>query len=232
MLRTIILLILTLIALPIIAFKYDSPLNEAQWAALQSSFYLMLGVALTCFVVSELTKNYSQVDKIWSIVPMAYAWFFAQQSAWNQRMVIMAVLVSIWALRLTFNFARRGGYHWIPWKGEEDYRWGVLRQNPLFQKRINWVVQFAHRGGLGRCRKAAELDRLPGNWAVFGPCCHRVHRRPATVRFPNRKIPPHQGWRNAGWGLCPGFLCHRPLASGAPPQLRCGARNLVGLLPV
>lgn len=140
MLRTIIILILTLIALPIVAFYYDTPLNDAQWAALKSSFYLMLGVALTCFVVSELTRNYSQVDKIWSIVPMAYAWFFAQQSGWNLRMVIMAVLVSLWALRLTYNFARRGGYHWIPWKGEEDYRWGVLRQNPLFQKRINWVL--------------------------------------------------------------------------------------------
>lgn len=140
MLRTIILLIITLIALPIIAFQYDTPLNATQWEALQTSFFLMLGVALTCFVASELTKNYSQVDKIWSIVPLAYAWFFAQQSGWNLRLVIMAILVSLWALRLTYNFARRGGYHWIPWKGEEDYRWAVLRQNPLFQKRINWIL--------------------------------------------------------------------------------------------
>jgi len=140
MLRTIILLILTLIALPIIAFQYDTPLNAAQWDALQTSFFLMLGVALTCFVVSELTKNYSQVDKIWSIVPIAYAWFFAQQSDWNLRLVIMALLVSLWAIRLTYNFARRGGYHWLPWKGEEDYRWAVLRQNPLFKKRINWIL--------------------------------------------------------------------------------------------
>jgi steroid 5-alpha reductase family enzyme len=140
MLRTIILLILTLIALPIIALKYDTPLNPAQWAALQSSFYLMIGVALTCFVVSEWTKNYSQVDKIWSTIPVVYAWFFVQQSDWNVRMVIMAVLVTLWAIRLTYNFSRRGGYHWIPWKGEEDYRWGVLRQNPLFQRRINWIL--------------------------------------------------------------------------------------------
>lgn len=34
----------------------------------------------------------------------------------------MAALVSIWGVRLTFNFARKGGY-----RGVEDYRWAVLR---------------------------------------------------------------------------------------------------------
>jgi steroid 5-alpha reductase family enzyme len=50
----------------------------------------------------------------------------------------MAILVTIWGLRLTFNFWRRGGYHWIPWKGDEDYRWSVLRQNPLLKGRVRW----------------------------------------------------------------------------------------------
>jgi steroid 5-alpha reductase family enzyme len=40
----------------------------------------------------------------------------------------MAALVFIWGARLTFNFSRRGGYALLPWKGEEDYRWDVLRQ--------------------------------------------------------------------------------------------------------
>ena len=34
----------------------------------------------------------------------------------------MAVLVTLWGARLTFNFARKGGY-----TGVEDYRWAVLR---------------------------------------------------------------------------------------------------------
>ena len=34
----------------------------------------------------------------------------------------MAVLVTLWGARLTFNFARKGGY-----TGAEDYRWAVLR---------------------------------------------------------------------------------------------------------
>ena len=34
----------------------------------------------------------------------------------------MALLVTAWAARLTFNFARKGGY-----TGMEDYRWAILR---------------------------------------------------------------------------------------------------------
>jgi steroid 5-alpha reductase family enzyme len=151
MLRTILLLLITLIALPFVAFYYDEPLAPEHWAALQSLVKIMLGVALTCFIVSELTGNCSQVDKLWSIVPMVYVWYIAVQSwqpwqivtqnvTYSGRVVWMAILVSIWGLRLTFNFWRRGGYHWIPWRGEEDYRWSVLRQNPLLGGRFRWAL--------------------------------------------------------------------------------------------
>jgi steroid 5-alpha reductase family enzyme len=55
-------------------------------------------------------------------------------------MVLMSVLVSIWAARLTYNFARRGGYSWKFWEGEEDYRWEVLRQRPGFKNPIVWLL--------------------------------------------------------------------------------------------
>ena len=35
----------------------------------------------------------------------------------------MAALVTLWGARLTFNFARKGGY----WSGGEDYRWEYVR---------------------------------------------------------------------------------------------------------
>ena len=35
----------------------------------------------------------------------------------------MLALVTLWGARLTFNFARKGGYA----PGGEDYRWAVLR---------------------------------------------------------------------------------------------------------
>ena len=50
----------------------------------------------------------------------------------------MAFLVSIWAVRLTYNFARRGGYSWKIWTGEEDYRWSILRNKPEFQSQWKW----------------------------------------------------------------------------------------------
>ncbi len=140
MLRTILFLIATLIALPVVSFYVDQPLSEMQFATLLKVTKIMLGVALTCFAVSEITRNYSQVDKLWSLLPILYAWIFAAEAAFDPRMTLMAALVTIWGLRLTFNFARRGGYHWIPWRGEEDYRWSVLRQTPQLQKRLPWAL--------------------------------------------------------------------------------------------
>jgi len=52
-----------------------------------SMFYLMLGVATTCFIVSEITRNCSQVDKLWSIMPIIYTWYFAYAGEWNSRLV-------------------------------------------------------------------------------------------------------------------------------------------------
>ena len=38
---------------------------------------LMAAVALLCFIVSEITRNYSQVDKLWSLMPIVYGWITA-----------------------------------------------------------------------------------------------------------------------------------------------------------
>lgn len=138
MLKTILLLILALLVLPFVAYQYDTPLAVEQKSMLIDMFKLMCAVALSCFIISELTRNCSQVDKLWSIMPMVYTWYFAWAGGWDGRMVLMAALVTLWGLRLSYNFGRRGGYHWIPWKGEEDYRWNVLRKMPLLQGRLRW----------------------------------------------------------------------------------------------
>jgi len=81
------------------------------------------GVSLFCWVASLVTKDTSWVDRLWSIVPVAYVWIFASFAGLADiRLNAMAVLVTIWGARLTFNFARKGGY-----SGVEDYRWAVLR---------------------------------------------------------------------------------------------------------
>ena len=60
--KTALLLIATLVVVPLLAFQFDAPLTPEQWAMLRCTGVLMLGVALLCFVVGEVTGNVSQVD--------------------------------------------------------------------------------------------------------------------------------------------------------------------------
>jgi len=85
--------------------------------------WIFLATAAATWILSLITREYSWTDRIWSIVPVAYVWVFAAASGGESRLVLMAVLVTLWGARLTFNFARKGGYA----PGGEDYRWAILR---------------------------------------------------------------------------------------------------------
>jgi len=98
---------------------------------------LFIVVVFACFIVSEITFNYSQVDKLWSLLPPAYSWITVAAFP-SARTVIMALLVTMWGLRLSYNFHRKGGYNIIPWKGEEDYRWMILRNNSALRGRLRF----------------------------------------------------------------------------------------------
>lgn len=80
-----------------------------------------------CWITSLVTNETSWVDRLWSIVPVVYVWIFTVAGLVAgvdaTRLVVMAVLVTAWGARLTFNFARKGGY-----TGMEDYRWAILRE--------------------------------------------------------------------------------------------------------
>ena len=140
MLITIILLIFTVIVVPFVSFYFGTPLNEVQEHVLYGASMIVAGVIAYCFLIGELSKNNSQVDKLWSIVPIGYVWYMTIEGGMNDRMVLMAILVSIWGSRLTFNFARRGAYTWRFWAGEEDYRWEILRKRPGFNNRFVWMI--------------------------------------------------------------------------------------------
>jgi len=89
--------------------------------------YLVAWVAgAFCFfawVASLISGDTSWVDRGWSIVPVVYVWIFAVAARLRDaRLDVLAVVVTLWGVRLTYNFARRGGY-----RGVEDYRWAVLR---------------------------------------------------------------------------------------------------------
>jgi len=77
--------------------------------------------------VSEINRNYSQVDRLWSLLPVIYNVHYAVWAHLNGLPTmkldhVMAVSI-IWGARLTFNYWRKGGYQ----VGSEDYRWNIVK---------------------------------------------------------------------------------------------------------
>lgn len=86
---------------------------------------LVGAITFACWLLSVLTRNYSWVDRAWSIAPPIYALTIAAAADFaDPRLDLMALLCLLWGARLTFNFARKGGYN----PRDEDYRWAVVRQ--------------------------------------------------------------------------------------------------------
>ncbi|KIY45437.1 DUF1295-domain-containing protein [Fistulina hepatica ATCC 64428] len=100
------------------------------------------------YIFSLITSNVSQVDRIWTFLPVIYAAYFAflpilprqpsfflcpyvpenVQSSLAQdfspRVLLMFSLIVLWMVRLSYNTYRRGLFN----LHDEDYRWAVLRQ--------------------------------------------------------------------------------------------------------
>ncbi|MBN2658843.1 MAG: DUF1295 domain-containing protein [Spirochaetales bacterium] len=95
----------------------------------QITFYILLAAVAYCFFGGLFTRNYSQVDRLWSVLPPVYVLIWMKDFSDNPRYVIAAVLVILWGIRLTTNFALKGGYAFSWRKGfyGEDYRWDVLK---------------------------------------------------------------------------------------------------------
>jgi steroid 5-alpha reductase family enzyme len=138
--KTILALLLTIIVIPFLAFRLDEPLSVLQHEVLTKLLIVYLVAAVSCFVVSSISKNYSQVDKLWSLIPIPYVWIAAFASGFEGRLVLMALLITAWGLRLTYNFSRRGGYSIRFWTGVEDYRWAVLRSKPELSSGWKWML--------------------------------------------------------------------------------------------
>ncbi len=97
-------------------YRTTDPLVSALWMA--------GGFALLCWVLSLVTKEYSWVDRLWSITPALFAVHFAGHVGFSDsRLNLMAGLAVLWGVRLTYNFARKGGYK----AGGEDYRWEEIQ---------------------------------------------------------------------------------------------------------
>lgn len=95
-------------------------------------------------VVSEVNKNYSQVDRCWSLLPTAYNVHYAiwahMAGLKTQKLDLLLIVSTIWSVsifralfgviqlilqaRLTYNYWRKGGYS----VGSEDYRWLIVKK--------------------------------------------------------------------------------------------------------
>ncbi len=164
-----------------------------------------------CWVLSIITKDTSWVDRIWSVVPVVYVWIFAGfgiaagVDAW--RLVLMAVLVTLWGARLTFNFARKGGY-----TGMEDYRWAILRgrMTPVQFQLFNVFFIVLYQNLL------LVLITLPAMVALANPAPLSAWDVVFAVLFLGFLIGEfvadqeqwdfHQAKRRAGGSLEPGFV--------------------------
>ena len=132
---------LSLIVCPLLYFFVGPALTPLQVETLKVLLIVCACSAVYCFTVGELTGNNSQMDKLWSLLPIVYTWIIAFKGGEATRLVVMAVLATLWGARLTFNFARKGAYRLKFWEGEEDYRWAILRSGPAFKgKRWAWML--------------------------------------------------------------------------------------------
>lgn len=94
-----------------------------------SGFAISLFLGAVFLVAAEANRNYSQVDRFWSLLPTFYVAHF---DLWarlagvpSQRIDVALAFSAVWSARLTYNYARKGGYS----IGSEDYRWEIIKGN-------------------------------------------------------------------------------------------------------
>ncbi|KAF8470585.1 hypothetical protein BDZ91DRAFT_840794 [Kalaharituber pfeilii] len=108
-------------SLPVVDFYHNTN-------PLLTAILLTHAVAAGTFIFSSITRNYSQVDRLWAILPAIYighfTYFAHAHGLPSSRLDSLATLALIWSVRLTYNYWRRGGYK----IGSEDYRWVHVRK--------------------------------------------------------------------------------------------------------
>ncbi len=115
------------------------------------------------WVASLVSGDTSWVDRLWSVLPVLYTWVFAwADHGRDAPLDVLAALVTLWGARLTFNFARKGGY-----RGVEDYRWAVLRA-----RMTRWQFQLFNLGFIVLAQNALLVLITMPAWRAYQ---HRRH---------------------------------------------------------
>ncbi|KAF8072047.1 hypothetical protein FPV67DRAFT_1667492 [Lyophyllum atratum] len=116
-------------------------------AAYQWPAQFCIATTAVTWILSLLTANVSQVDRLWTFLPTIYTAYYALMPLWPQeplfplcpytpkdlgwavakdfspRALLMFGIVFVWMCRLSYNTYRRGLFK----LQDEDYRWAVLR---------------------------------------------------------------------------------------------------------
>ncbi|KAL4921011.1 hypothetical protein BDW62DRAFT_198459 [Aspergillus aurantiobrunneus] len=114
---------------PVLAAKDVNALKDIYLSTnpLATAIAFTLAASVIFIVISEINHNYSQVDRMWSILPSVFNVHFAIWARLSGLRTLnldtIAAISLIWTIRLTFNYWRRGGYN----IGSEDYRWTIIR---------------------------------------------------------------------------------------------------------
>jgi len=154
------------------------------------------GIAMTAttWILSIITGNVSQVDRVWTFLPTIYTAYWALLPLWpskpfmwfwpytpegipsylseeySPRALMMLSLVVLWMFRLSYNTWRRGLFS----LSDEDYRWAVLRQ-----KVPAWLFQVINFSFIAIIQNIILfLLGVPTHTAIFQP-----HTAPTTSDY-------------------------------------------------
>ena len=74
-----------------------------------SFLVILVGIlSLICYIYGAITNNHSQVDRLWSILPIILTWMYMLASGFNWVTFTMSICITLWGCRLTYNFYIKG----------------------------------------------------------------------------------------------------------------------------
>ncbi|CAB4423452.1 unnamed protein product [Rhizophagus irregularis] len=110
---------------PLLSDLINNVTNFDEWVTMLKTknfgtIILCLAFALWVWILSTITRNFSQVDRLWSILPVIFTWHFILHGCWKSSSISLPN-------ESIFNSC---GYKWE----SEDYRWSIVKY------RIHWII--------------------------------------------------------------------------------------------
>ena len=101
------------------------PFNPLAGSPFGSALELCLVLVVFCWAAAVVLRSNVWLDRMWSLCPPIYCLLVVVSDGFDSaRTNLMTLLVLLWAARLTFNFARKGGFR----RDGGDYRWTVVEE--------------------------------------------------------------------------------------------------------